>query len=297
MPSITATEPQLVVACDLVNGPHRKRTGVTGIIRGSRLYTPLDRAGNPVRIPGKGLVLSRKLAQVLNVRPGDTIQLRPLIGHRRAVRAPVIGLVDTFFGLSAYAEITYLSRLLGEDWVANVVLAQQYRGARERPVFRALKQRPAVVGVNHRARSMKQLNDLFMESLGTSIFFTVLFAGLLAFGSVLNAAMVSLNERQREVGTLCVLGYTPGQVARIFSGESFLLGLIGVSIGLVAGIGFADLIFQAYDTEMYRFPLIVRPWSLLASAALMLAFVGAAQLVIYRMIRKLQWLDVLNIKE
>jgi len=297
LPSVSHTEAQLAVVCDLSNGPFRRRVGLTGLARGNRLRTPLDAAGQPIVAPDEGLVLSRKLAEILHVRPGERLRLRPLIGRRQRVEALVVGTVDSFLGLSGYADIAYLSRLLGESWSANVLLGTSFGGAGTSAFFAALKERPSVVGVGERARSLTQFDESFGDMMGKSISVTILFAGLVAFGSVLNATLVSLSERQREVGTLRVLGYTPWQVSKIFSGESLLLNGVGILLGLVAGIGFAHLLAMAYDTELYRFPVVIRASTLALSAVLMAGFVIVAQLIVYRLIRKLPWLDVMKIKE
>jgi len=115
----------------------------------------------------------------------------------------------------------------------------------------------------------------------------VLFAGLIAFGSVLNAALVSRS----------VLGYTPGQVCQIFSGESYLLNVVGIVLGLFGGIGFAHVLSLAYNTELYRFPVVIYPSRLLLSAVIMFAFITLAQLIVYRLIKSLEWLEVLKIRE
>jgi putative ABC transport system permease protein len=199
--------------------------------------------------------------------------------------------------MSAYADIGYLSRLLGEAWAANALLSTAHAGGDPRPFLAQLKERPEVIGLGERQRALDQIQETFGKSMGTMIGITVFFAGLVAFGSVLNAALVSVNERQREIGTLRVLGYTPRQIASIFAGESLLLNVVGIALGVLAGVGFTHLVFKAYDTELYRFPVIILPVSLAVSAALMAAFVAAAQLVVYRLIRRLPWLDVLKIKE
>jgi len=297
LPTVSRTEAHLSVACDLTNGPYRERVGVVGLPRGNRLYTPLDSNGRPVAIPDQGLILSEKLAALLDVEPGDHVRLRPLIAERREVNAAVAGTVETFFGLGAYADISYLSRLLGEEWAANVLLSSSFPGSRNAPFLAALKERPTVVGISERTRALTQMHETFGETMGTFLVFEVLFAGLIAFGSVLNGALVSLSERQREVGLLRVLGYSTRQVAAIFSGESCLLNAVGILLGLGGGIGLAHLISLAYNTELYRFPAIVYPSRLLMCALLMLAFASVAQIIIYRMIQRLEWLEVVKTRE
>jgi putative ABC transport system permease protein len=290
-------EAQLSVVCDLSNGPYRKRLGVSGIPPHNRLHTPLDAAGRPIVIPDRGIVLSKKVAEILNVGVGDSIRLRPLIARRQEVTTPVVGIVDSFLGLSAYADLGYLSRLLGEEWSANVLLADTHAAFPAEPIYGDLKVRPTVTGIGERTRSLTQLHETFGKTMGTMISIMVLFAGLIAFGSVLNAALVSLSERQREVGTLRVLGYTPLQVTGIFSGESYLLNGAGIGLGIGLGIAGAYGISLAMNTELYRFPVCIRVSNIAVTAAVILAFVTLAQISIYYLVVTLRWLDVLKIRE
>ena len=76
-----------------------------------------------------------------------------------------------------------------------------------------------------------------------------------------------------------------------------LLNGAGLLAGVIAGIGLAHLLSIAYSTELYRFPLVILPATLLLSAVLVALFVIAAQLILLRLIRRLDWLAVLNVKE
>jgi putative ABC transport system permease protein len=297
LPDVARTEPQLGVISDLSRGPYRKRVGVMGLPPGNRLYTPLGSDGEPLVMPDAGLVLTRKLAEILHAKPGDTLRLRPLIGRRVEVVAAVAGVTDSFFGLTAYADIRYLSRLLGEAEAANTVLGALQPGTTPEALLDELKRRPTVVGIGERLRAFTLMEESFGETMGAMIGVMVLFSGTIAFGSVLNAALVSLSERQREVATLRTLGYRAGQVARQFAGESLLLNGAGLLAGLFAGVGLAHLLSIAYSTELYRFPAVILPGTLLFSAALVALFVIAAQLILFRLIRRLDWLAVLNVKE
>jgi putative ABC transport system permease protein len=297
LPNVARTEVQLAVVSDLSHGAYRKRVGVMGLPPGNRLYTPLDGDGRPLVMPDAGLVLTRKLAEILHARPGDTLRLRPLIGRRVEVSAVVAGTVDSFFGLTAYADIRYLSRLLGEAEAANTVLGKLQPGASPEGLLEELKKRPTVVGIGERLRAFALLEETFGETMGTMIGVLVLFSGTIAFGSVLNAALVSVSERQREVATLRTLGYRAGQVARLFAGEGLLLNGTGLLVGLFLGVGLAHLLSIAYSTELYRFPAVILPRTLAFSAVLVALFVVAAQLTLYRLIARLDWLAVLNVKE
>ncbi|MCA9435699.1 MAG: FtsX-like permease family protein [Candidatus Omnitrophica bacterium] len=297
LPGVAEVEQQLAVSCDLQNGPYEKRLGILGLVPNNRLITPLDANDQPIPIPEEGLVLSKKVAEILNVGVGDTLTVRALIGQREEVTAPVVATVESYLGLSAYARIDYLSRLIGEEYSANVLLAKLQPGRRTIPLFEELKERPSVIGVGERSRAFSQIDATFGETMGTMIVFTVFLSGLIAFGSILNTALVSLSEREREVGTLRVLGYTPYQVLQVFSGESFLLNAIGIVFGFAAGVALVNLIATFYSTELFRFPVVVYFSRILETGAIMIVIVVLAQTLVFRLIKKLKWLEVLQVKE
>lgn len=290
-------EPQLVVPADLMNGAHFRTVSITGIDPGNVLYTPLDQGGRPIQIPASGLVMSRKLAELLNLGVGDTVIVQPLIGERRATTATVTALVDTYVGLSAYARIEYVSRLIGEDWAANAMLTRSFEGAPDEKLMTDLKDIRAVIGVSRRKEALEQFEETFSKANAVIISIFVAFAMVIGFGSVLNSALVSLSERQREVATLRVLGFTTGQVARIFALESLLLYGLGMGIGLYAGIGYVHFLAVAYSSELFRFPVVILTWRMWLTVGLMLLCIVSAQVAVRLLVEKLEWLEVLKVKE
>ena len=58
------------------------------------------------------------------------------------------------------------------------------------------------------------------QNMGLMTTFNLLFAGIIAFGVVYNAARISLSERSRELATLRVLGFTIAEVSLILLGRA-----------------------------------------------------------------------------
>lgn len=297
LPGVSLAEGQLSVAADLVHGSRRKRLGVQGLPPGGRLHTPVDRRGRPLVVPEQGLVLTRKLAEILDVGPGDEVELRPLIGHRRRARIRVAAVTESFLGLSAYADVRTLSRLLGEELVLNEVLLSLRTGVPPEALGRELRERPGVVGLGERRRALTHLQETFGQVQLVSLVVLVVFAGMIAFGSVLNIALVTLDERLREVATFRVLGYQPEDVARMLRLESAALNGLGGLLGLGGGWALTHLLSRAFDTELYRFPASVAPVRVLQTGLTMALFVWLAQGVVARLIRRLEWIEALSIKE
>lgn len=154
-----------------------------------------------------------------------------------------------------------------------------------------------MINLTSRLKEKQSLIDNLDQFLVFTIVILIIFAGIIAIGSVINTAMISLNERERDVACLRELGYTNLQTAKIFFGESLILNSVGIFLGLFVGIYFAYYMSAAFSTEIFRMPMVIKISRLLESALIMFVFVIISQVIIYYIIRKLDWFAVLNARE
>jgi putative ABC transport system permease protein len=133
--------------------------------------------------------------------------------------------------------------------------------------------------------------------MNLSIAINLIFAGVIAFGVVYNAARVSLSERSRELASLRVLGFTRAEISLILLGELAILTFAALPAGAVFGYGMAAAIVQTVQSEVYRFPLYV------SRQAIALAFLGiiaaslVSALIVRRRLDTLDLVAVLKIRE
>jgi putative ABC transport system permease protein len=296
LPGVERAEPVLEVACHFVSGPYRRKGAITGLVADARLTRPRDAVGRPIRAPAAGLAMSRKLAELLHVSLGDRLRVLPVKGHRREFTAPVVHITDSYMGLAVYADIHWLSRQIQEEFAASgVQLATG--GAPRGALYRALKRLPAIRSISTRLDALQNLRDTIVKVQGIFIGLLVVFAGVIYFGSVLNASLVSLAERRREVATLVVLGYSPWQIGGLFFRESIVVTLAGTLLGLPLGYGLTLFVAWAYNTEMFRFPVVSPPRVWISTVGLGIAFGLLAHLAVYRQILRLNWLEALQVRE
>ena len=198
LPGVDLAEPQLNIGCTFVNGPYRRKSGITGMLADARLTVPRDTRNDPIPIPETGLVMTRRLAEILHVEPGDTVTVIPVIGERRPVETVVTRVADSYMGLASYAEINYLSRLLNGDFTMNgaQLLINRIPDDRAR-LYRQLKETPGVQAVAARQDMMDNLNETLLQNQFVFIGLLIAFSGVIFFGSIVNSSMVSLAERQR----------------------------------------------------------------------------------------------------
>jgi putative ABC transport system permease protein len=298
LPGMDFAEPRLQVACTLVNGPYRRKSGVTGLLPSARLTVPRDRQGEAIELPEVGLVIDRRLSQLMHLAAGDMVTLIPVRGDRRPVRVPVQAIADSYLGLTAYAQIGYLSRLVGEELaVTEVQLATDRDTESRTQLYRQLQRLPGVQSISLRSDMIKNLVATMLETQYLFIGVWILFAGVLFFGSVLNASLVSLAERQREVGTLIALGYSRWQVGAMFMRESLVTNVAGTLIGFPIGYALTVLMVYAYENDVIRLPLLCPPsiwlWTIILSTLFALAAHGVVQWRIFR----LDYLESLKVQE
>jgi len=298
LPGVDAAEPQLHVAGTFFSGPYHRKGAVTGLIADARLTTPRDQQENKIAVPEVGLVMSRKLADLLHVDVGASVVFQPSQGRQEQYTIPVARITDNYLGLSTYANIDYLSRLLGEELAINALQLKTDPSLQaSRKLYAELKELPAIQAVNRRSDVIHNLRVNYIEVQYIFITLMVFFAGVIFFGSILNAALIGLAERRREVATLLVLGYTPWQVGGLFLRESMVVTLLGTLAGLPLGYLLTVMLSYAYDTEMFRFPVIASPAVWAKTLMFSVLFGLLAHLGVQRTIHKLDCLDALNVKE
>ncbi len=298
LPGVDIAEPQLQVSCVYRNGPYHKRAGITGIMPGAQLTRPRDTDGNLVSVPTVGLAMSRKLAEILHLHQGDTVTVRMIQGLRQTHRVSVVNIVDGYLGMSVYADIHYLNRLINEEYaVSGVQLALDRDPQHQQELNRQLKQMPAVQSVVSAQDMITNLEETVIKTQNTFIFMLILFAGIIFFGSVLNASLISLSERQREIATLRVLGYGPWEIGSLFLRESMIVNLLGTLLGIVLGYWLSIGLAEAYDSELFRIPVITGPSIWIKTLLVSAAFALLAHAFIQQSILRMDWLDALQVKE
>lgn len=256
LPGVILAEPVRSAPVELRAGPRKRRIGLIGLKADGTLNRIIDANEHQLTLPPRGLVLSSKLAEVLEVQPGDMINVQVLDGKRPSLQLPVAALSQDFAGTAAFLEFGELNRLLAEgDRITGAYLSV---AAGEWPRFlRELKETPRVASVVIKNGIRASFRKTTAESIGLIQKIYMAFAVVVAFGIVYNSARISLSERQRELATLRVIGFTRREVAAILVSELGILTLLALPFGLVVGSGFSTVVIQSVNTEFVRLPVML----------------------------------------
>ena len=296
LPGVHRVEPWRNVAVRLRHGPRSRRLGLMGLPADRTLLRPMDFDRREISLPPEGLVISQSLAGILDAVPGDRVTLEVLEGHRTTLEVSIVGVVEDFSGTSAYMDLAGMNRLLADGALISGAMLT-FDAASTGALYAAVKDCPNIAGSTLKLAALHGFEKTMSESLLRMRLFNTLFAGIIAFGVVYNAARISLSERAHELATLRVIGFTRGEVSSILLGEVGLLTLLAIAPGLLIGRGLAAITVIALATETQRFPLVVLPSTYGFAVVVVVASSVISALVVRRRIDHLDLLAVLKSHE
>ncbi len=296
VPGVLEAEPMRSVPAQLVVGHRSRRVAILGLDSAAMLYRVIDKDRRRASIPGDGLMLSADLARRLGVRRGEFVTAEMQEGQRLVRRVVVAQTVEQALGVGAYMELDALDRMTGDGPIVSGVFVR-VDPMHEREAYAAFKRLPAVSAVSIRRATVASFDATMTESLRIVMSALVVFAGVITFGVVYNAARIALSERARELASLRVLGFTRREVAVILLGEQAGLTAVALLLGSALGYAFVAAVFAAAATELFRLPAVIRPQTYGMAVAVVLAAGAVSWAAVRRRLDRLDLVAVLKTRE
>ena len=296
LPGVLYAEPFRSVPVKLRNGHRQYRTSIQGIPPDPSLHRLIDTGLNPVDVPPEGVMLTERLAGILGVRPGELVEVEVQEGRGQTSEVPVAGLARQFVGVGAYMDLKEANRLSGLGQAisgAFLMIDERF----ERDLARILTDRPRIASITSQERVIEAFRDTTAQTMLTYTFILSVFAGVIAFGVVYNSARISLSERDRELASLRVLGFTRGEVAYILLGELAVLTLASIPAGGLLGSAAGRGVVRLLQTDMYQLPFILDRSTIALAAAIVLAAALVSALIVNYRLGRLDLIGVLKTRE
>lgn len=295
LPGVEYAEPLLNLPCAIHHQHRSKDTAVIGIVPTARLTVLRDFEGQRVVLPDHGLVFTEQLADMLSVTSGDVVSVVFKKGERRRIQVPVVMVIQSYTGASAYAQFDYLNRLIGEVSSVNRVQVE-FDPSKLDSFYGAIKTLPKLQGFSALHEQRAFLQALVKQNKASNQV-QILFAGLLFAGSVITASLVSLAERRQEIATFRVLGYREREIGTIFFLECMILNGAGILIGLPTGYYLGKWVVDVSATEQMQLPYLVTNKSWFIAIGLGVIFTALANYPVHRAIKTMDWMNALNVQE
>ncbi|MBN1478357.1 ABC transporter permease [Candidatus Sumerlaeota bacterium] len=296
LPGVIEVEPVRVVPVVLRHGLNRHLGAVNGLVTDPRLYRVVDSGMDTIHLHGGGIVLSVALADILDVRPGETLTVEVREGRRPTLDIPVTGVAEVLLGSPAFMELEALNRALREpDRVSGAHL--RIDSAERESIHRALRDMPAVAGVSLKEDARAALQNQMDTGAGAVRYVMALIAGIITFGVVYNAARIAHSERARDLASLRVLGFTRGETAFVLLGELAVVTLAALPLGAVLGHWLSHAVAVGFSTDLYQIPVVFSPESHGAAALSVMASAVFSGWVVKRDLDRANLVSALKTRE
>ncbi len=208
-----------------------------------------------------GVVIDTDTASKKNLHPGDTIGVQ---GTGKVVALRISGLVK-FGSASSLGGATLAGlalptaqRLLGEVGKLDEIRAGAKPGISPQQLVKQIRQiLPPATQVRTGAQQAQQDSSSITSFLSFLKTFLLVFAGVSLFvGSfvIANSLSITIAQRTREFGTLRTLGASRRQVRRAILIESLIIGSFASVVGLLVGLGLAQLLFALFNAAGLTLP-------------------------------------------
>ena len=250
-------------------------------------------SGKKIKLTNDGVVITERLAELLDVSVGDTIKLTD--SNDEAKKMKVAGITEMYTGHYAFMNEAEYAEIFREDMSANatlVTLKDHSASSVEKNAadFISLS---AVKGVQQNIQLKTQINSI-MNGLNKVVLVLIIVSTMLAAVVIYNLTNINVSERIRELSTIKVLGFYDKEVTLYIYRETIILSIIGILVGYVIGFFLHSFIIHSLppDNAMFSPDLLLSNFGL--SAAITICITLTIMVVMHYKMKNINMLDALK---
>ena len=249
--------------------------------------------GEELDIPENGILMTEKVSKMLKVGLGDRVYIEEEDG--RIIEMEIAGITENYVSHYIYMSPEFYEREFRAPARNNKLIAK-LEGASEEFEDRLsgeILENDQVAYTSFTTGISRNFGDI-ISSLNYVVLVLIVSAGALAFVVLYNLTNINVSERIREIATIKVLGFYDKEVSDYVYRENMLLTLIGMVLGLMAGVFLHRYIVVTAEVDYVMFGRSINPISFLYSALLTMFFSFLVNLVIHRSLKGIKMVESLK---
>lgn len=251
------------------------------------------RNGNKIQLSENGVVITEKLARLLDVKKGDSIQVKE--GEHLAKKVKIDGITENYFMNYIYSSREYYATVMKTEPVfMDYWIHLTESSEKSRDTFGAdyLKY-SSVKGVQFTQKANEKIAEM-LKTMDGVIWVLVASAGLLALVVLYNLNNINVTERKRELSTLKVLGFYDREVSAYLLRENVILTLLGILIGYVFGFLLTRFVVSTAEVDVLMFGRQIRIISYLLSGLITFFFTALVNIIMHFSLKRIHMLESLK---
>lgn len=263
-----------------IKGSGEKKTGTLTVSDNVTLIKFTDDNRNFIELPEDGVMLTSKMAEILDVSLGDEIRWH-IYGNEEWVSTTITAINRDPTSQGITLTKNYLEEL-GFDFTPTSILTSEMASGKYDGVTSIMSISEIVTGW-----------DDFTEAMMLMVYILIAAATILSVVVLYNLGLLSFTEMEREMATLKVMGLKSGKLRSLLLTQNIWFSIIGFVLGIPAGIWLVDIICSS-SGESYDFPIKLHLLNLLMSFCITFGLSVFVNLLFSRKIKRLNMVEALK---
>ena len=245
-------------------------------------------------LDNSGVIISEKLANLLNIKEGDTVLLENSDGDRANVN--VAKITENYIMHYIYMSPELYNTTFDTRIESNMVygITQDLNEEQENELGTILLQDSEnISGVSFTSASEDMFTTV-MDNMDMVVWILIIAAGLLALVVLYNLLNANISERIRELATIKVLGFYDREVYSYIARETIILTIIGIIVGLIGGYFLTMYILKTCELDITMFDPEVEVLSYVFGVIITVFFAIIVNIVTYFSLKKIDMIESLK---
>lgn len=259
-----------------------KQKGVLTVTEGKKLYNILDLDNEVTDIEPGTVALSRKFADELNLKVGDTVYWH--LYTRNEWHEAKIGVIYRSSETQGMTMLYDDYKNTHETYQPTMLMSDKTRDN--------LKSDAYVTSVNTKDQ-MREAYENSMEVVNMLVYMMMIFSATCVVVVLYNSGSLSFNERVKELATLKVLGFQSGAIRKMMSQQNVWFSVIGIILGAPFGRASFNMMMNS-NGENFDYNLSIRPIAYLEAGIFVLVVSVLVSFMFSKRIKKLDMVEVLK---
>ena len=246
-----------------------------------------------VTLPAEGVLISEKLATLLNVKAGDTFTLPNKDGVD--VTLTVGGVVEMYAGHFVVMTPEVYAKAYGVVPQNNAIFVQ-FKEKDAASVQKAAADLMALGGVKAVVQNTSMVSriETIVGSLSRVMMILTAVSILLAVVILYNLTNINVAERIRELSTIKVLGFLNKEVTMYIYRETILLSVIGMVVGILFGRVLHRVIIETVAPGFVRFNPAVGWFVYVLPCVIVIVILVALGYMVNHLLQRIDMLEALK---
>lgn len=246
----------------------------------------------PIELTDDGVVVTERMTEILKLSVGDTFTMTI---DEEPYEVKITAITENYAGNYIYMTPKYYENLTGKNTRYNTVYVKinNVTDEMENSIADKWMENDNIITISYVSDMVDSVADM-LDSLNVIVLVLIICAGALATVVLYNLTNINIAERVREIATIKVLGFYNSETSAYIYRENIILTIVGALFGLLLGSVFTRFVIQTIQMDMAMFSREIDPLSFVWGFLLTMVFAIFVNIIMYRVMMKIDMVESLK---